>query len=59
MFMMQPLYALLSIATMAFIYLEGPLTLATHQEAQQILGRLIGQTQISHAGIYVDTITSG
>lgn len=39
-------------------FIEGPLTLTTHQEAQQALKRLIAQTQVSDAGIYVDTIVS-
>ncbi|MBN1961878.1 MAG: amino acid permease [Deltaproteobacteria bacterium] len=39
-------------------FIEGPLTVATQKESQHILKRLISQTQVSGAGIYVDTIIS-
>ncbi len=39
-------------------FIEGPLTKETNEEARQILARLIDQVQVSHAGLYVDTIVS-
>ena len=37
-------------------YIRGPLNLENNRDAQEILSRLIDQTEASHAGIYVDTI---
>jgi len=39
-------------------YIEGVLDQSTQDQAHEALGRLIHQTQSSHAGVYVDTIIS-
>jgi len=39
-------------------YIQGPLTEESNADAKEILNQLIGLTQASSAGIYVDTIVS-
>lgn len=39
-------------------FIEGPLNMETNEEAKRVLARLIDQAQVSHAGLYVDTIIS-
>jgi len=39
-------------------YIEGPLNTTTNEAAKKVLDQLIEQTEISDAGIYVDTIIS-
>ncbi len=39
-------------------FIEGPLTPESNNESKMVLARLIDQAQVSHAGLYVDTIIS-
>lgn len=39
-------------------FIEGPLNQETNEKSKQVLTRLIDQAQVSHAGLYVDTIIS-